>query len=190
MKQMRTENYLYINQLNSDCIKCDELVKSRNRITWGYGNCKSNVMFIGEAPGRFGCDQTGIPFTQDRSGMLLQKMLNYIGLKNTDVYVTNIVKCCPPMNRTPSNIEITNCTEYIMKELDFVKPKLLVLMGQIPTKTFFPKVNSITFAWGLVQNYLEYQSIIVPHPAYICRKQALLGRYKDTFDKIGKMINE
>lgn len=82
-----------LKQMNTSCRRCPELVKSRKRVTWGYGDPHSDVMFIGEAPGRFGCDVTGIPFTRDRSGEFFQKMLSAVGLDKEQVYTTNIVKC-------------------------------------------------------------------------------------------------
>ena len=117
-------------QLNKNCMLCDDLVTSRNRITWGYGNIKSPVMFIGEAPGMHGCDITGIPLTLDKSGEYFQSMLKSVGCVKEQVYVTNIVKCCPAGNRTPTIYEITSCNKFLAYEIAKVDPKYIIVMGK------------------------------------------------------------
>ena len=111
------------------CELCQELVESRTQAVSGYGDFFANVFIIGEAPGRFGADITGIPFTKDRSGIFLQKMLHRLGLNEADpksekpklkgVYITNIVKCNPRKedgtNRSPNSDEISNCINYLEK---------------------------------------------------------------------------
>ncbi len=117
-------------QPNIGCTKCAELMKSRKRITWGYGNESSNVVFIGEAPGRNGCDVTDIPFTRDPSGEFFQSMLAETQWTKEDVYVTNVVKCCPPGNRDPEPKEVENCRVYLQYEITKVNPHWIVLMGK------------------------------------------------------------
>jgi uracil-DNA glycosylase family 4 len=115
-----------LTQLNAHCVKCSDLVTSRNRVTWGYGNINSKVLFFGEAPGMHGCDITGIPFTLDKSGEYFQSMLKSVGWTKEDVYVTNIVKCCPSGNRTPLPYEISNCSIFLEYEMIKIKPKYIL----------------------------------------------------------------
>lgn len=173
---------------NIDCTKCSELVKSRKRITWGYGDDKSPVVFVGEAPGRFGCDITGVPFTKDRSGELFQEMLRAVGLTKNDVYVTNIVKCCPPNNRTPGIIETGNCMPYFRYELDVIKPKYLVLLGATAVQILLPTIESVIANWNKILKYQEHECIILPHPAWICRNMQLKNKYIDSFKNIRRIV--
>ena len=160
--------------INTKCYLCKDLVESRKRITWGYGDPESPIMFIGEAPGRFGCDITGIPFTQDASGMLFQSVLSHAGWSMEDVYTTNIVKCCPKGNRTPTDFEIDQCSSYLEYEIEKIKPMIAVLLGGTAMKYFFPKAKSVTANWNRTLTLEKYSSItfmILPHPAYIVRNR-------------------
>jgi len=131
------------------CSYCEELVKTRTQSVMGYGDFKADIFIIGEAPGRLGADVTGVPFTKDRSGVFLQKMLCKIGLNESEpentkpklngVYITNIVKCNPQSetgtNRSPKNEEISNCMNYLQNELDIINPKLVIPLG-LPAAKF------------------------------------------------------
>lgn len=120
------------------CMRCPALVASRRRIVHGYGDVKSGIVFIGEAPGRHGADRTGIPFWGDRSGRVLRRMLVRLGLASDETataslrcFITNTVRCCPPGNRTPTTAEVRSCREWLQAELDAIKPRLIVPVGRI-----------------------------------------------------------
>lgn len=120
------------------CIRCTALVASRRRIVHGYGDLAAGIVFIGEAPGRHGADRTGIPFSGDRSGRVLRRMLVQLGLANSDAatatlgcFITNVVRCCPPDNRTPTGAEISACTPWLDAELDQLAPRLIIPVGRI-----------------------------------------------------------
>lgn len=180
----------YINQSNQACTKCPELVQSRKRITWGYGNIKSPLVFIGEAPGYLGCDRTGIPFRGDRSGNLYERMLKSIGFSTETVYTTNAVKCCPPGNRTPTDDEVANCRSFILEELRFVDPKIIVPMGRTAIKLFVPYFSSVTKLWDQ-QTASSYGYIFfIPHPAYIVRDPRNEERYTESFKKIRMFLDQ
>src|SRR5690349_1159646 len=116
---MQKRKLLQLNSKIKSCVSCKELVKTRSRVVIGYGDVNAKILLIGEAPGRLGADVTGIPFTRDRSGVFLQRMLGKIGLNESepenelpilrDVYITNIVKCNPQgstgANRSPKKDE-------------------------------------------------------------------------------------
>lgn len=138
---MYLDNHQLIENLNHtilNCNKCIDLTKTRNRIVCGYGDFHAKVLFIGEAPGRLGADITGVPFTRDRSGKLLQKMLRTIGMNLDniesdnpnliDAYITNIVRCNPrgerDTNRSPTSEEISNCSNFLEKEIHILETKV------------------------------------------------------------------
>ncbi len=123
---------------HQDCTRCPALVASRRRIVHGCGDVESGIVFIGEAPGRHGADQTGVPFYGDRSGRALRRMLMRIGLASDETaaatlrcFITNVVRCCPPGNRTPAPGEVRACREWLHTELDIIKPRLIVPVGRI-----------------------------------------------------------
>lgn len=181
---------LCMNATNINCMKCLELVKSRKRITWGYGNSKSPVVFIGEAPGVHGCDITGIPFTRDVSGEYYQSVIRSAGWTKEDVYTTNMVKCCPPGNRKPTPTEVENCCVYLAYELAVVEPKIIVMMGDTPLRYFFPNAGKITSVWDKKYEVGGKIFIAVPHPAYICRVQNFKKLYQESFSKIRRLVDE
>ena len=130
------------------CTRCPELVANRSCIVHGYGAADARVLFIGEAPGYKGGDVTGVPFTLDRSGVRLQRMLIELGLSaETDprleqprlrCFVTNVVRCNPPSNRTPARAEAANCLPYLWQELELVGPQIVVPIGNVAARAGFP----------------------------------------------------
>lgn len=122
------------------CARCPALVASRQRIVHGYGDAAARIVFVGEAPGRHGADKTGIPFTGDRSGQRLQRMLHALGLADSAAptesprlrcFVTNVVRCCPPNNRTPVPSEIANCAPWLEAEFAQIDPQIIVPIGRL-----------------------------------------------------------
>lgn len=112
---------------NSNCTRCPLHTSCKSVCIPGYGNISSPVVFIGEAPGATE-DSENKPFV-GRAGKHLNSTLLKLGIKREDVFVTNIVRCRPPENRPPSTEEINACLPYLRKELEFLKPKLLVALG-------------------------------------------------------------
>jgi uracil-DNA glycosylase len=114
-----------------ECCDCAALVKCRSRVVPGDGAVPANVMFVGIAPGRFGGDVTGIPFSGDRSGILLREMIARAGIE--DVFITNLVRCNPRdelgRNRDPLADEIGNCRKHLDAEIAMVRPRLIVCLG-------------------------------------------------------------
>lgn len=158
---------------NSNCVLCPELVQSRQTYpyglpTWGYGDKNSRVIFVGEAPGKFGCGRTGIAFDGDRSGDLFQDCLVSIGSSLESVYTTNIVKCCPPGNRTPTNEERTHCQSWFTTELSEVKAGLIVPLGATALNFFSPE-RKILASIGTAFGWRDRIIIPYAHPAYALR---------------------
>jgi len=137
------------------CTRCPELVANRHCIVHGYGLNDSHlplapVFFVGEAPGYKGGDRTGIPFTSDRSGVRLQRVLITLGLsaeaspRSTSprlrCFVTNVVRCNPPGNRTPTRAEIKNCLPYLWSEFETIRPGIVVSIGNVAAQAIFPRL--------------------------------------------------
>ena len=113
------------------CNKC-KLCNSRNNIVFGVGNKNAKIIFIGEGPGADE-DAQGIPFV-GKAGQLMNKAFEGIGLKRDDVYIANIVKCRPPQNRNPEKDEAEACIDYLRNQVMIVKPKVIVLLGNVALK--------------------------------------------------------
>jgi DNA polymerase len=115
------------------CVRCDALVRCRSRVVPGAGVVGATVAFVGIAPGRFGGDRTGVPFSGDRSGKLLRAMIAAAGLR--EVFITNLVRCNPRdaqgRNRDPLAAEIANCREHLEAELELVGPALVACLGRM-----------------------------------------------------------
>lgn len=149
-----------------DCKKC-KLCKNRNNIVIGTGNKNAKVMFIGEGPGADE-DIQGEPFV-GKAGKLMNQAFKGIGIKREDVYIANIVKCRPPMNRNPEQDEINECIGYLREQVMLVKPEIIVLLGSVALKAILGKEYSITSSRG---KWVEKKGIMyMPtfHPAALLR---------------------
>lgn len=114
-----------------------ELKKTATQAVFGAGNAKSDIVFIGEAPGKSE-DRNGVPFV-GAAGKFLNEMLGGIGMKREDIYITNIVKYRPPDNRDPEPEEKESCNEWLINELKIINPKLIVFLGRHSMLRFFPE---------------------------------------------------
>jgi uracil-DNA glycosylase family 4 len=136
-------------RLAEGCTRCPELVANRRCIVHGYGPPKTSILFVGEAPGARGGDLTGVPFTRDRSGLRLQRVLIELGLSDEldprverprlRCFVTNVVRCNPPANRTPSRAEIANCLPYLWQEMSLIRPQIVVPLGNVAAQAIFAR---------------------------------------------------
>ena len=142
-------------KLSTTCQLCPELARNRHQVVHGYGDPNADFLFIGEAPGKRGADITGVPFTRDRSGKRLQRVLIRLGLSNeTDdgcesprlinCYVTNLVRCNPPGNRNPKRGEIENCQPYLEEEIRKVQPKVVIPIGNFAARWIFQQYRGTT----------------------------------------------
>lgn len=112
----------------ADCKKC-RLSETRTKVVPGEGNPNADILFIGEGPGRDE-DLQGRPFV-GASGQLLDRMIHAIGMERTEVYIANVVKCRPPMNRNPEPDEAAACMPYLRNQFVLVSPKIIVLLGKV-----------------------------------------------------------
>ncbi|MDP6685434.1 MAG: uracil-DNA glycosylase, partial [Candidatus Omnitrophota bacterium] len=150
----------------SRCAKCG-LSKTRHNVVFGEGNENAELMFVGEAPG-YDEDMQGKPFV-GKAGMLLTKIIEAMGLKREDVYICNILKCRPQENRNPLPEEISQCIEYLYKQIDHIKPKVICGLGKFASQTLLSSEVSITRLRGNWQEARGIKMMPTFHPAYLLR---------------------
>ncbi len=176
---------MYLDDLKEDVLRCSkcELSKTRNNVIFGEGNTKARIFLIGEAPGRDE-DLQGHPFV-GLSGKLLDKIFEACGFnRNEHIYISNILKCRPPGNRTPSPEEIEKCLPFLKQQIELIKPKILVLLGATALKSLMDPGMKITKVRGTWLNWNNYLTIPVYHPSALLRNPALKRETWEDFKKI------
>lgn len=148
------------------CTKCG-LHKSRTNAVFGKGPSDARIMLIGEAPGRDE-DLQGVPFV-GRAGKQLDKILVSAGIDIEEIFITNVVKCRPPGNRNPEPYEMMKCNPYLLKQIEVIKPEIIVLLGNIALSLVTGKASGITKMRGKKLEYKSVPAIPTFHPAYVIR---------------------
>jgi uracil-DNA glycosylase len=175
-----------IRQQVTKCTKCD-LSKTRNKSVPGKGNFKADVIFVGEAPGK-NEDVEGEPFI-GIAGKKLSVALENAGITRDEVYITNIVKCRPPKNRVPTTTERNTCQNYLEKEIEIIKPKIICILGN----TAFNSVlngNEITKFRGKIARKNNQLYFLTIHPAATIYNQKLIKMLKKDMKKLFKLTKE
>lgn len=169
MHQSSLENIFNLDQLRDfigPCTRC-KLHSSRKNLVFGVGNPNTDLMFVGEGPGADE-DRQGIPFA-GKAGQLLTKIIESMGFKRDDVYIANVVKCRPPQNRNPEEDEIEACKPFVLKQIELVKPKIIMCLGKFAAQEVLNTKVPITKMRG---TFREHNGIpVMPsfHPAYLLR---------------------
>jgi uracil-DNA glycosylase len=167
------------------CQRC-KLWSGRTHIVFGAGNPKAKLMFIGEGPGRDE-DLQGEPFV-GRAGQLLTDIITKgMGLRREDVYIANVVKCRPPENRNPEPDEVASCEPFLKKQIDLVRPAIIIAMGKFAVQTLLQTKAPITKLRGHWHSYHGIKLMPTFHPAYLLRNP---GDKKLVWQDIKKVINE
>jgi DNA polymerase len=149
------------------CRQC-RLCEARKQAVLGVGDIHADWLFVGEGPGAEE-DQRGEPFV-GQAGKLLDSMLAAIGLKRGEnVYIANAVKCRPPENRTPTPEETAACKPYLERQIELIKPKLIVALGRPAAQTLLQAEVKIAAARGKLHDYRGIPLIVTYHPAYLLR---------------------
>jgi uracil-DNA glycosylase len=148
------------------CLKCP-LGQTRTKFVFGVGNPQASLMLIGEAPGADE-DAQGEPFV-GRAGQLLNKVLAAINFQRGDVYICNILKCRPPGNRTPAPEEVEQCMPYLKKQIDLVKPKLILCLGLTAIQNLLGVRDSLGNLRGKVLRFEGTPVMVTYHPAALLR---------------------
>ena len=167
-----------------NCTAC-RLAGTRTNVVFGVGNPNADLMFIGEAPGRDE-DERGEPFV-GRAGQLLTDIIKAMKLTRDDVYIANVIKCRPPENRNPEPDELDACRPYIRRQVEWIRPKVIVTLGRFGLQSLTEKNYGISAVRG---QWLDYNGIkLMPtyHPAYLLRNPAAK---KDVWADMKKVMAE
>ena len=155
--------------LKQQCLACQgcALAQTRTHVVFGDGAQDAEILLIGEGPGQ-NEDEQGVPFV-GRGGQLLDDMLEIIGLDRTKVYIANIVKCRPPQNRDPLNVEQDACIGYLRRQTALLRPKIIVCLGRIAAKAIIREDFKITSEHGQWFSRGGVQMTAIYHPAALLR---------------------
>jgi uracil-DNA glycosylase family 4 len=149
------------------CQAC-ALHKTRTQTVFGVGDEQADWLLVGEAPGSEE-DKRGEPFV-GQAGRLLDNMLAALALKRGEnVYICNVLKCRPPGNRNPESFEVEQCTPHLLRQLELIKPKLIVAMGRFAAQTLLGTEASIASLRGRLHLYRGVPLVVTYHPAYLLR---------------------
>ncbi|HLQ61889.1 MAG TPA: uracil-DNA glycosylase [Candidatus Acidoferrales bacterium] len=163
------------------CTRCG-LHATRTHAVPGTGPCPADVMIVGEAPG-FNEDLQGKPFV-GAAGQLLDTLLAQIGLSRESVYITNVLKCRPPQNRDPMPHEAEACAPYLKRQLELVRPKVVLVLGRHALERLLPGLGSITRLHGTFVERGELAYVPLYHPAAALHNGALVGDLQRDFDRV------
>jgi uracil-DNA glycosylase len=171
------------------CTRCDALVRCRSRVVPGDGNVPAEVAFVGIAPGRLGGDRTGIPFSGDRSGRLLRRMIERSGLER--VFITNLVRCNPRdaagRNRDPTADEIAQCREHLRAEFSIARPRIVACLGRMAWKELAGRAAPFTPRRGKPAEVDGLLLFPMYHPAFINRGAYPLRLYTRDFARLTRL---
>lgn len=171
-----------------NCKACPLGNLGRKNIVFGPGNENGDILIIGEAPGKEEDDQ-GLPFV-GRSGRLLNKALEVAKIDKQNIFITNIVKCRPPNNRTPLPNETSICTKlFLFNQIKILRPKIIITLGSIAINSLFETSFKITKIRGQKLEYNDFVVIPTYHPAYILRNPKELVNFVADLQKATELLN-
>ena len=154
-------------EIGPDCSRCKLHTLGRKQVVFGVGNPNADLMFVGEAPGADE-DIQGEPFV-GRAGQLLTKIIEAIELRREDVYIANVIKCRPPGNRNPEPDEVEQCEPFLFRQIDIIKPKVIVALGKFAAQCLLKTEAPISSIRGREFTYRDAVLIPTYHPAYLLR---------------------
>jgi len=178
-----------LSELNEEvghCQRC-EIAKYRTKAVPGEGPEDAEIMFIGEAPG-WHEDQQGRPFVGP-AGQYLEQLLAFIDLKREQVYIANVIKCRPAANRDPLPAEIQNCCQWLERQIEIIRPKMIVTLGRYSMAMFFPG-KSISKIHGTAQKRDGVIYYAMYHPAAALHQQSLRQAIEADMLKIPALLAE
>ena len=170
-----------------DCTRCKLHTLGRQQIVFGVGNPNADLMFVGEAPGADE-DEQGIPFV-GRAGQLLTKIIEAINLTRDDVYIANIIKCRPPQNRNPEPDEVASCEPFLFRQVDVIKPKVIVALGKYAAQTLLRTDEPISRIRGKQFDYRGATLIPTFHPAYLLRNPSSKREVWEDMKLVRSLLN-
>jgi uracil-DNA glycosylase family 4 len=168
-----------------ECTRC-RLHQQRNKIVFGAGNPRAELVFVGEGPGHDE-DLQGLPFV-GRAGKLLTQMIEAMGLTREQVYICNVVKCRPPENRKPEDDEVATCSPYLYRQLDVIAPKAIVCLGGTAAQALLKTKDSISRFRGTWFDYRGTKLLATYHPAYLLRNPNAKGEVWKDLQKVMALL--
>ncbi len=182
---LKAESLQELRAAIGDCRRC-KLCSGRTHLVFGVGNPNADLMFVGEGPGRDE-DLQGEPFV-GRAGQLLTDIITKgMGMKREDVYIANVVKCRPPDNRNPEPDEVAACEPFLKKQIELVRPRIIIGLGKFAVQTLLQSKIPITKVRGNWHSYHGIKLMPTFHPAYLLRNPA---DKKLVWEDIKKVIRE
>jgi uracil-DNA glycosylase family 4 len=172
--------------IGQDCRRCKLCTMGRSQIVFGVGNPKARLMFVGEAPGEEE-DKRGEPFV-GRAGQLLTKIIEAIGLTREQVYIANVIKCRPPGNRNPETDEVEQCEPFLFRQIDVIKPRVIVPLGKFAAQSLLKTMDPITRLRGRQFDYRGAALIPTFHPAYLLRNPSAKREVWEDMKKVRAIL--
>jgi DNA polymerase len=176
------------NDIGPACSRCKLHALGRSQVVFGVGNPNADLMFVGEAPGADE-DLQGEPFV-GRAGQLLTKIIEAIGLTRGDVYIANVIKCRPPGNRNPEPDEVEQCEPFLFRQIDTVKPKVIVALGKFAAQCLLRTNDPITRIRGREFKYRDAVLMPTYHPAYLLRTPSAKREVWEDMKRVRAILNE
>ncbi len=181
MDRIPGDTLLKIRDDLGDCTRC-KLHRERNKIVFGDGNPKADLVFVGEGPGHDE-DIQGLPFV-GRAGKLLTQMIEAMGLQRKDVYICNVVKCRPPENRAPERDEVSTCSPFLLRQIDAIAPKVIVCLGSVAAQSLLETNRGVSHFRGQWLEFRGRRLIATYHPAYLLRNPNAKGEVWKDLQKV------
>jgi len=166
-----------------DCKRCP-LSEGRTHIVFGEGNPKARIMFVGEAPGAVE-DKTGKPFVGPAGKLLTDIVEKGMGLKRSDVYIANILKCRPPGNRDPLPIEVSECIGFLKAQILAIRPEMIIALGRIAAQNLLETKTPISRLRGNLKEFMGTKVMPTYHPSYLLQNPS---KKRDVWEDIKAVL--
>jgi len=167
------------------CRRCN-LASTRRNVVFGEGDNRARVVFVGEAPGEEE-DIQGKPFV-GRAGKLLDQLIEQAGQRRESVYICNILKCRPPNNRDPEGFEIALCKNYLLTQIDLIKPKIICTLGRHAYNTLMNVDERITRVRGILKDYRGMILLPTYHPSFLLRNQDKIKEALEDMERLKQLL--
>jgi DNA polymerase len=172
------------------CTRCPQLVATRTQVVIGAGDLDADLMLVGDAPSA-GEDAAGVPFV-GAAGRLLDQLLAGIGLRRDDVFMTTVLKCRPPGNRDPAPVEVDNCRQYLVEQVELIRPKVVCTLGSFSTKLLRGDPTGITRLHGRPEIHVVGERVVrllpLHHPAAALYTRALQDTLREDVARLPGLL--
>lgn len=195
LKNMGVDEYVFaakdgptLAELKKTVLSCERcpLASTRKNVVFGEGDPKAAIVFVGEAPGEEE-DNQGRPFV-GRAGKLLDQLIERIGIKRSDVFICNVLKCRPPGNRDPEPREVASCKEYLLSQLDIIRPRIICTLGRHAYNTLLEVDVPITRIRGKMTVFRGTPLLPTYHPSYLLRSQTKIKEAWEDMETLKEIL--